>query len=192
MGRQFVESHKAAPLTEPLRGSFLRETKGGELIFRKPISDSVALLVFSLFVLASPALEWVWGMADSRSPTGTADTITVWLLGFLLISFRLTAGITLFCISFPCETYINIEQRTFKHVTRRWLWGRKILCGSLDEMAGVCVTGRGNVLLALKRHRGQLYAIELGKTDTRENSAGLAQQFSSVLDLPLIEVPWYK
>lgn len=174
------------------RGSFLRSTKDGQLIFRKPISDSIALLVISLFVLAAPIVE-IWGAAGSiRPPIGTAEVMEVLLLGFLGVSLHWAVALFYFLMSFPCETYINLEQRTFEHITHRWLWGSKALHGSLNEMAGVCVTGRGNVLLALKRHRGLLYAIELGKTDTRENSAGLAQQFSLVLDLPLIEVPWYK
>jgi hypothetical protein len=180
----------AMPLIEASQCSFLRETKGGELIFRKPFFDSVALLVISLVGLTAPIVE-IWSAADSsRSPTGTAEVMETLLLGFLLVSLHWTVALFFFFMSFPCETRINLGQRTFERVTRRWLWGRKTLRGSLDEMAGVCITGRGNVLLALKRPRGLLYGIELGRTAARESAAGLAQQFSTVLDLPFIKIPW--
>lgn len=189
MSQPFAENHKAAPLMEPLRSSFLRDTIGSELIFRNPISDCIALLVISLFALAAPIVE-IWGAAGSRPLTGVAEVMGFLFVGFLLVSLHWTVALVYFFMSFPCETRINLEQRTFERVTHRWLWGSKVLHGSLNEMAGICVTGRGNVLLALKKHRGLLYAIELGKTNTRESSAGLAQHFSSALDLPLIEVPW--
>lgn len=174
--------------TERIRGAASR-AQNSESVFRKPLGGSVFLLAFSLTLLLSPAF-WVFvGMGGGRaySPPQTA---VLWSLCLLLSGFGLAIGVFYFLMSFPSETRIDTERRTFERITRRWLWGTSVLRGSVEEVSGICVTGQGSVLLALKKHRGLLYGLEMGRAGSRKRGEALAEALSLRLGLPLIKVPW--
>lgn len=164
-----------------------------ELIFRKPRRDSVFLLMLSLFLLLSlllsPAVWAFLGASNGRSGS-PSETVVIWSLGLLLSGLGLALAVFCFLMSFPSETRVDAERRTFERTTRRWLWGTRTLKGPLEEVSGLCVTGQGSVLLALKRRRGLLYGLEVGRAGSYRHGAALAGRLSEQLDLPVIPIPW--
>ncbi len=174
--------------TERIRGA-ASQAQVSEIVLRKPRGESVFLLLFSLSLLLSPAFWVLVGMSGGRtySPPQTA---VLWSLCLLLSGFGLATGVFYFLMSFPSETRIDTERRTFERLTRRWLWGTSVLRGSLEEVSGICVTSQGNVLLTLKKHRGLLYALETGRAGSRKRGEDLAERLSLRLRLPVIKVPW--
>lgn len=167
--------------------SAAKQAQDGEIVFRKPLGESIFLLLFSLSLLLSPAF-WVFvGMSGGRtySPPQTAVLLSLCLL---LSGFGLAIGVFYFLMSFPSETRIDTERRTFERVTRRWLWSTSVLQGSLEEVSGICVTSQGNVLLALKKHRGLLYALEMGRAGSHKRGEDLAERLSLRLGLTVIKV----
>ncbi len=118
---------------------------------------------------------------------GMGEIITGWVLSVILSIFYVAGTLVCFVMSFPKETCIDTRQRTFRLVTRRWLWGRTVLKGSLNEMAGICITNQGNVLLVFKTPRRFLYGIGLGRSSQRGQAEALAEQFCAALEMPRIK-----
>lgn len=174
--------------TDRIRGA-AGQAQDSEIVFQKPLGGSIFSLAFSLLLLLSPAF-WVFVGVSGGRAYSPPQTAVLWSLCLLLSGFGLAIGVFYFLMSFPSETRIDTERRTFEYVNCRWLRGTSVLRGSLEEVSGICVTGQGNVLLALKKHRGLLYGLEMGRAGSRKRGEALAEGLSLRLRLPIIKVSW--
>lgn len=102
----------------------------------------------------------------------------------------LGVGLTLFLLrlSGPDDIRLNGDQRTYER-TVGWPWKPVTHTGTFDDIKGVCVTPRYNVLLLLKKPGWPRQGVVLGSSLRSSAANELAEEVSRTLGIPIVPYP---
>ena len=175
--------------TQSTLSSWLVKEQGRSLSFRKPVAlRRMGLLAIGAFALMSfPTLhQMVYPTVTARRHAANPQTQTV-VRGYVLVDL-LGLCLVFVYLSGPQETRLDGDQRTFEN-TAGWPWRPRSRTGSLDDLKGVCVSPRNNVLL-LPRKPGKLTkGYQLSSTGTKQAAQALAEKVSQATGLPIVDYP---
>ena len=159
------------------------------LSFRKPIAlRRMSLMAIGAFALMSlPTLhQMVYPTVTARRHAANLQTQAA-VRGYMIVDLLGLCLIFVY-LSGPNDTRIDGERRTFER-TAGWPWRPKTREGSLDDLKGVCISPRNNVLL-LPRKPGQLTkGYQLSSAETKKAAQALAEKVSQVTGLPVMDYP---
>lgn len=171
------------------KGSWLQASDNQCLIFRSPLWFRMAAWIMALLFATAPQIL-TFAEFQSIAANPSKALFGYMMLGLWLFLDSIVVMVLLWLGGGTCLT-IDLESRSYLH-TRRWPFGTRTRCGTLNEIAGVCLIGEdlSQVLLLFKDASFLSKGYRLGMYSSQKQAEAEAQEFARMLEVPVVKGLW--